>query len=111
MPNMTVSIELVTRGAAAEIEVEVEFSYTPGSPGYFNAMTGDGEAPYGPEIEIERISWPYHRWVAASGERPGHFAEAAFDMPITGIPDDVLEDITDNINENYDPADDAPERD
>lgn len=110
MPNMTISLELVTAGASAEVEVEVEFTFAPGSPGYFNAMTGDGEAPYGPEVEVEHIWWPYQKFVAAKGETASRFVDDVFDAPLGAIPDGIIEDIVNTIIENYNPADDAPDR-
>ena len=105
MPNMTIGMELVTAGASAEVEVEVEFTFLPGSAGYFNPVTGAGEAPYGPEVEIMKVWWPYKRISAT-----GRLVDARHDLPVILLPDATIEDIVNTIIEDYNPADDAPER-
>ena len=103
-------MELVTAGASAEVEVAVEFSFVPGSAGYFNPVTGAGEPPYGPEIDLLHVYWLYERMPMKGESVTGGTVFLHFGIPLAAIPDDIIEDIVNTIIENYNPADDAPER-
>jgi hypothetical protein len=106
MPNMTIGMELVTAGAMPpRSRSRWSLRFVPGSAGYFNPVTGAGEAPYGPEVEIMKVWWPYKRISAT-----GRLVDARHDLPVILLPDATIEDIVNTIIEDYNPADDAPER-
>ena len=52
-----------------------------------------------------KVWWPYKRISAT-----GRLVDARHDLPVILLPDATIEDIVNTIIEDYNPADDAPER-
>lgn len=68
----------------AEIELQVECEYVPGSRGYFNHITGDCDPPSNAEVWIENryeieayISWLFDGWKAETIKRVNDHLDSA----------------------------------
>lgn len=107
MPTMNIPLELVMTEAAADVDLEVEFTYRAGRPIIWPSLNDPGEPAEGPEVEVERVSWLYVRPRRPDDVRPGIVLADYLEVPLAAIPDSIMDAIIGKIAEDY--VDEGPE--
>lgn len=103
MPSMTLELELDFHEGTGTVELDVEFSYTPGSSDLY---TQNGWIQGDPaEVEITKVYWPYERKRKEEETGLEPYVKDHFELPLSGLPNGVWEGMMIYILENYEVED------